>query len=271
MFDTLPARLQNMDGVSPNNTQVILDVFGKYKYQGIKKLATTRYLSYSWVLWVDSEGVAVQPFSMNELFDKQMESRYSPGNHFFSTIASVLGQCSFTLEKADHRSYRTNYLEVALGTRKRQWCRSAGRGNTRSVFGLLRMEVLQRHRKVSMIPKCHAVANCVPVCNGSSSVQSSKTCSTGSNELTGIVSGTSSWTVPRSSRSCYTTSTLPHANLKQALRVCSPNIGSSRLKENSSDSASVSASYSLSHNLQRVAHQNVFRYLCITMTLVRPG
>jgi hypothetical protein len=77
MFDTLPDRLRNMDGVSPNSTQVILDVFGKYAYQGIKKLATTRHLSYSWVLWADSEGVVVQPFNMTEVFDKQIESGLS--------------------------------------------------------------------------------------------------------------------------------------------------------------------------------------------------
>lgn len=73
MYDILPPRLQSMRGVSEKSTQVILDTFGKYKYQGIKKLQTTRYLSYSWVLWVDSEGIAVQPFSMNALFDKYIE------------------------------------------------------------------------------------------------------------------------------------------------------------------------------------------------------
>jgi hypothetical protein len=73
MYDTLPDRLKNMEGVSAESTQAILDVFNKYKYQGIKKLAATRYLSYSWVLWADSEGVAVQPFRMMDLFNKQIK------------------------------------------------------------------------------------------------------------------------------------------------------------------------------------------------------
>ena len=72
MYDVLPQTLKKMKDVNENSTQPIMDKVGKYKYQGIKKMQTTRYFSYEHVLYLDSEGVAVQPFSMGEIFDKNL-------------------------------------------------------------------------------------------------------------------------------------------------------------------------------------------------------
>ena len=90
MYDILPHRLKKMEGVSPQDTQPILDKFGKYKYQAIKKVQTTRSLSYSWLLWVDSEGIAVQPFSMDDLFDKYIKREWSTSHSPCSRLDSQM-------------------------------------------------------------------------------------------------------------------------------------------------------------------------------------
>jgi hypothetical protein len=114
MFDILPGSLKAFDGVSENTTEPLLATYGKYKYQGIKKLQTTRNFSYSHVLWLDSEGVAVQPFSMTDLFDKYIAepivwtSRYAWMDHFMSRLmwrsADLLGRSV--------ESFGTNYWNV---------------------------------------------------------------------------------------------------------------------------------------------------------------
>ena len=77
MYDILPSVLKSMQDVNENSTQAIHNVYGKYKYQAIKKLQTARYFAYRHVLWLDSEGIAVQPFSFQKVFDDYLKSEYT--------------------------------------------------------------------------------------------------------------------------------------------------------------------------------------------------
>ncbi|KAK2059650.1 hypothetical protein LY76DRAFT_645298 [Colletotrichum caudatum] len=75
LFDILPpvfhslAESKGGGKVTADDTSALLKGLGKFQYQTIKKLAAARALDYDWALWIDSESVAVQPFSMRAAFD----------------------------------------------------------------------------------------------------------------------------------------------------------------------------------------------------------
>ncbi|KAL0941586.1 uncharacterized protein CTRU02_204349 [Colletotrichum truncatum] len=75
LYDILPTVFRsNYKGrISPNDTSVLLKEHGKFQYQTIKKLAAAVELKYDWGLWLDSEAIAVQPFSMRQAFETYIQ------------------------------------------------------------------------------------------------------------------------------------------------------------------------------------------------------
>ncbi|KAF2663109.1 hypothetical protein BT63DRAFT_419302 [Microthyrium microscopicum] len=67
LYDLLPPQLQKQ--VTPDDTSNLLEIGGKFKYQGLKKLASAEKLDHDYCLWLDSEAMVVQPFHMREVFD----------------------------------------------------------------------------------------------------------------------------------------------------------------------------------------------------------
>ncbi|KAK1484809.1 hypothetical protein CCUS01_15419 [Colletotrichum cuscutae] len=71
MFDILPPVFHSMTTgkIRGNDTSALLKERGKYQYQTIKKMSAALELDYDYALWLDSEAIAVQPFSMRQTFD----------------------------------------------------------------------------------------------------------------------------------------------------------------------------------------------------------
>ena len=74
LFDILPPLLKVSSDVNASDTSAILRDRGKYAYQSIKKLMAAIHMDFDWGLWLDSEAIAVQPFSMREVFDAFIET-----------------------------------------------------------------------------------------------------------------------------------------------------------------------------------------------------
>lgn len=70
LYDLLPSFLQKK--VEPDNTNHLLEHYGKFKYQGLKKLLAARELRYDAALWIDSEAIVTQPFEMRPLFSQHL-------------------------------------------------------------------------------------------------------------------------------------------------------------------------------------------------------
>ncbi|KAK1579618.1 uncharacterized protein LY79DRAFT_592781 [Colletotrichum navitas] len=76
LYDILPPIIHTTTSgsMSPNDTSALLKERGKYQYQTIKKLAAAATLDYDWALWIDSESIAVQPFSIRQTFDTYIQA-----------------------------------------------------------------------------------------------------------------------------------------------------------------------------------------------------
>ncbi|GKT44599.1 uncharacterized protein ColSpa_04780 [Colletotrichum spaethianum] len=87
LFDILPPVFHSLisDGITKEDTSALLRERGKYEYQTIKKLAAALTLDYDYGLWLDSESIAVQPFSMRQTFNTYVKAptvwRSSHTNH----------------------------------------------------------------------------------------------------------------------------------------------------------------------------------------------
>ncbi|GJD04442.1 hypothetical protein ColKHC_13267 [Colletotrichum higginsianum] len=71
MFDILPPVFHSIVNgkITREDTSAVLRERGKYQYQTIKKLAAAATLEYDYALWLDSESIVVQPFSIRQMFD----------------------------------------------------------------------------------------------------------------------------------------------------------------------------------------------------------
>ncbi|KAL2883857.1 hypothetical protein SGCOL_000490 [Colletotrichum sp. CLE4] len=71
MFDILPPVFHSMTTgkITSDDTSALLNERGKYQYQTIKKMSAALEFDYDYALWLDSEAIAVQPFSMRQIFD----------------------------------------------------------------------------------------------------------------------------------------------------------------------------------------------------------
>ncbi|KAK1978619.1 hypothetical protein LZ30DRAFT_598732 [Colletotrichum cereale] len=76
LFDILPPVFHSLvnGNITTEDTSALLHERGKYQYQTIKKLAAAATLNYDYGLWLDSESIAVQPFSMRETFDAYVKA-----------------------------------------------------------------------------------------------------------------------------------------------------------------------------------------------------
>ena len=70
LYDLLPPALQR--DVRPDDTNHLLEQYGKYRYQGLKKLLAARELHYSVAMWMDSEAIVTQPFKLRPLFSQHL-------------------------------------------------------------------------------------------------------------------------------------------------------------------------------------------------------
>lgn len=73
MFDILPNFFHG-NNISLESTSYILDTYGKFVYQSIKKLASAMHFEYDHGLWLDSEAIAVRPFRLRETFDTYIKA-----------------------------------------------------------------------------------------------------------------------------------------------------------------------------------------------------
>lgn len=70
LYDLLPPALQK--DAKPDNTNHLLEKYGKYRYQGLKKLLAARELRYNVAMWIDSEAIVTQPFEIRPLFSQHL-------------------------------------------------------------------------------------------------------------------------------------------------------------------------------------------------------
>lgn len=73
LFDILPSVFMN-SSVNPGDTSALLAERGKFQYQTIKKLAAALEFDYDYALWLDSEAIAVQPFSLKYTFESYIRT-----------------------------------------------------------------------------------------------------------------------------------------------------------------------------------------------------
>ncbi|KAK2037745.1 hypothetical protein LZ31DRAFT_635847 [Colletotrichum somersetense] len=76
LFDILPPVFHSLaeskgggGKITADDTSALLKMLGKFEYQTVKKLAAALALDYDWALWLDSESIVVQPFSIRTMFD----------------------------------------------------------------------------------------------------------------------------------------------------------------------------------------------------------
>ncbi|OHW89971.1 hypothetical protein CSPAE12_11439 [Colletotrichum incanum] len=76
LFDILPSAFHSLTSgnITREDTSALLEERGKYQYQTIKKLAAAATFKYDYGLWLDSESIAVQPFSIRETFNTYVEA-----------------------------------------------------------------------------------------------------------------------------------------------------------------------------------------------------
>ncbi|KAF5522821.1 hypothetical protein CGCA056_v006117 [Colletotrichum aenigma] len=75
-YDIVPDAFRSIikGNISASDTSALLNERGRYQYQTIKKMSAAMELEYDWGLWLDSEAVVVQPFSMREVFDSYIKT-----------------------------------------------------------------------------------------------------------------------------------------------------------------------------------------------------
>ncbi|KAH0425370.1 hypothetical protein CcaCcLH18_11026 [Colletotrichum camelliae] len=76
LFDILPPVFHTLTKgkITGADTSALISERNKYQYQTIKKLAAAMELKYDWALWLDSEAIAVQPFSIRQTFDSYIKN-----------------------------------------------------------------------------------------------------------------------------------------------------------------------------------------------------
>ncbi|PHH75887.1 hypothetical protein CDD82_4226 [Ophiocordyceps australis] len=74
LYDILPSWLKLQQHAMPNNTSQLLGHHGKSAYQSIKNMAVALEYEYDFGLWIDSESIAVRPFSLRETFSAYLEA-----------------------------------------------------------------------------------------------------------------------------------------------------------------------------------------------------
>lgn len=111
MYDILPSSMRHL--ATENDTSPILSN-NRFKYQGIKKLQTTRHFKYQHVLWLDSEGLAVQPFRLNEIFDAHVKEPIvwrSRASRFRSEMVDIMESNARVLGRS-HQSFGEHYWNL---------------------------------------------------------------------------------------------------------------------------------------------------------------
>ncbi|GJN79105.1 hypothetical protein PLIIFM63780_002618 [Purpureocillium lilacinum] len=73
VYDILPKAFLTSD-VARNDTSKLLQELGKFGYQSVKKLAAAIRFNYDSALWLDSESIAVRPFSFRETFEAYVKA-----------------------------------------------------------------------------------------------------------------------------------------------------------------------------------------------------
>lgn len=68
MYDLLPREIQHF--AEKEDTGELHGTFNKFRYQSIKKMTASYELDYDWAWWLDSEAIAVQPFSFRKIMDQ---------------------------------------------------------------------------------------------------------------------------------------------------------------------------------------------------------
>ncbi|WYZ43631.1 hypothetical protein EsH8_VII_000067 [Colletotrichum jinshuiense] len=103
LYDILPPVFHSITegNITREDTSALLNERGKFQYQTIKKMAAAAELKYDYALWLDSEAIVVQPFSIRQTFESYVKaptiwrSRMN-SNEFMRAImdstASVLGR-----------------------------------------------------------------------------------------------------------------------------------------------------------------------------------
>lgn len=103
LYDILPPVFHSLTegNITREDTSALLNERGKFQYQTIKKMAAAAELKYDYALWLDSEAIVVQPFSIRQTFESYVKaptiwrSRMN-SNEFMRAImdstASVLGR-----------------------------------------------------------------------------------------------------------------------------------------------------------------------------------
>ncbi|KAH9234620.1 hypothetical protein K456DRAFT_1835363 [Colletotrichum gloeosporioides 23] len=76
LFDILPPVFHTLTKgkITGADTSALISERNKYQYQTIKKMAAAMELKYDWALWLDSEAIAVQPFSIRQTFDSYIKN-----------------------------------------------------------------------------------------------------------------------------------------------------------------------------------------------------
>ena len=64
LYDILPKSLREL---TSEDSQDLLNKYGKFKYQTIKKLVAAAQYDYDYAVWLDSEGFVLRPFSMQRV------------------------------------------------------------------------------------------------------------------------------------------------------------------------------------------------------------
>ncbi|GJC83508.1 hypothetical protein ColLi_06346 [Colletotrichum liriopes] len=76
LFDILPSVFHSLTSgnITREDTSALLEERGKYQYQTIKKLAAAAKFKYDYGLWLDSDSIAVQPFSIRQTFNTYVQA-----------------------------------------------------------------------------------------------------------------------------------------------------------------------------------------------------
>ncbi|OLN87184.1 hypothetical protein CCHL11_03694 [Colletotrichum chlorophyti] len=74
-FDIIPPVFHSMTrgNITRDDTSALLKERGKLIYQALKKLAAAVKFDYDYALWLDSEAIVVQPFSIRKTFDEYVK------------------------------------------------------------------------------------------------------------------------------------------------------------------------------------------------------
>jgi hypothetical protein len=99
MYDLLPMELARF--VEKEDTTSLHGKYEKFKYQSIKKMTAAYELDFDWAWWLDSEAIAVQPFSFRAIMDmyvkepivwRSRNAQRQTGYNIMPPTARVLGR-----------------------------------------------------------------------------------------------------------------------------------------------------------------------------------